>query len=102
MLSGVAIIVHGPVHDFGGAGIFVIVVLALIVAIFVRVYVVGGRSKGPAGHHSRRRAGHGISHAPEAGHHAGHASERNGDHGHPAAARRRPDNHDRKSKSHHG
>jgi hypothetical protein len=42
MLSGVAIITHGPSHNFGGAGIFVIVFIALIVLIFVRVY---GRRK---------------------------------------------------------
>jgi hypothetical protein len=42
MLSGVAIMVHGPSHNFGGAGIFVIVFIALIVLIFVRVY---GRRK---------------------------------------------------------
>lgn len=101
MLSGVALLVRGPVHAGVGGGIFVIVVLAVIVLVFVRVYVIGGRSKGPAGHRSRRQAGPGTSHAPEAGHHAGHAPGQSGNYGHPAAASRRPDNHGRKSKSHH-
>ena len=38
MLTGVAIMVHGPSHNFGGADIFVIVFIALIVLIFIRVY----------------------------------------------------------------
>jgi hypothetical protein len=38
MLSGIAIMVHGPSHNFAGADVFVIVFIALIVLIFVRMY----------------------------------------------------------------
>ena len=71
---------RGPQHDFPGAGLFVIIVLAVIVLIFLRMYVWGGRSRGPSGHRSRRRTEHQASHEPEQGEH----------HGHQAASRRRP------------
>lgn len=43
MPADVAIMVHGPSHNFGGAGIFVAAVLLLIVVIFARVY--GGKRR---------------------------------------------------------
>ncbi len=43
MLTGVAIMVRGPSHDFAGAGVFVVVVLVLIVLIFIRMY--GGKNR---------------------------------------------------------
>jgi hypothetical protein len=73
---------RGPQHDFPGAGAFVIIVLAVIVLIFLRVYVWGGRSKGPSGHRSRRRTEHrDTSHQPE---------RHDGNHGHQAGSRQRP------------
>lgn len=38
MLTGVALIVRGPNHNFAGAGVFVVVVIVLILLIFLRVY----------------------------------------------------------------
>jgi hypothetical protein len=56
MLTGVAVMIQGPGHNFTGAWVFVVVVLALIVLIFLRVY--GGRdgSGRRTGHRSRWRA----------------------------------------------
>jgi hypothetical protein len=51
------------------------VIIALIVLIFVRVYVVGDRSASGSGHRGRRRTVDRASHEPERGE----------DHGHPAA-----------------
>lgn len=51
-------------HDFAGAGVFVIVVLAVIVLIFMRVYVVGDRSRRLRGHRARRRTRHHPNHVP--------------------------------------
>jgi hypothetical protein len=73
MLTGVAILVHGPGHDFPGAGAFVLIVLALIAAIFIRVYGGGNQPRGPTGHHPRRRsarkstrqAAHDARHRPD-------------------------------------
>jgi len=79
MLTGVAILVHGPRY-LPYAWVFVVVVVLLIVLIFIRVYVMGDRSRGVAGHHSRRRTGHRASRVPE----------RDGNHGHQAESRRRP------------
>jgi hypothetical protein len=90
MLTGLAILVHGPGHDFAGAGVFVVVVLALIVLIFMRVYGGGNQPHGPAGHRSRRRTArksgrqtaHRASH-PSASHPpASHPPGRDEDHGH--------------------
>ncbi len=43
MLTGIAVMVHGPSHNFGGASIFVVLVLLVIVAIFIRAY--GGKRR---------------------------------------------------------
>lgn len=72
MMTGVALMIHGPSHDFGGAWEFVVAVLVIIVAIFLRVYGPWGRSGGPTGHRSLRRnsrgstqrTAHSASHAP--------------------------------------
>ncbi len=58
MMTGVAIIVRGPSHDFPGAGLFVVVVIVLIVLIFFRVYGRGGPSRRRAMRRPGRPAGH--------------------------------------------
>jgi hypothetical protein len=81
MLTGLAIMVQGPSHDFAGAGVFVIVVIVLIVLIFIRVYGGGNRFGGRgSAHRSRRRTAHSESREPERGE----------SHGHRTASRRRP------------
>ena len=62
MLTAVAFEPSTNGHDFAGAGVFVIVVLAVIVLIFIRVYVVGDRSRRLRGHRARRRTGHHSNH----------------------------------------
>jgi len=63
------------------------VIIALIVLIFVRVYVVGDRSASGSGHRGRHRTVDRASHAPEPGE----------DHGHPA----RDHNHQARNHGHH-
>jgi hypothetical protein len=72
MTTGVAIMIHGPSHDFPGATVFVFAVVLLIVLILVRVYAGGNRSP--------RRTAHSARHVPE----------RDGNHGRRAVSRRRP------------
>ncbi len=79
MLTGVAILVHGPGHDFAGAGVFVVVVLALIAAVFIRVYGGGNHPRRPAGHHPRRRSAHRSPR--QVAHHTGHPPDRRRDRG---------------------
>jgi hypothetical protein len=44
MLTGVALLIHGPRHGFGFSGeVFIALVVVLIVLIFARVY--GGRRR---------------------------------------------------------
>ncbi len=85
MLTGVAILVHGPGHDFAGAGVFVVVVLALIAAIFIRVYG-GGNPRRPAGHHPRRRPAYRSPR--QAANHTGRPPDRRRDRG--RGARQKP------------
>ena len=49
-MTGIALMIHGPAHNFPGAIEFVIVVLVIIVVIFVRVYGPRRRS-GPSATH---------------------------------------------------
>ena len=57
MLTGVAVMPTMPRYlPYGW--VFVIVVVALILLIFIRVYVIGDRSRWRIAHRSRRRAGH--------------------------------------------
>jgi hypothetical protein len=77
MLTGVAILVHGPRY-LPYAWVFVLVVVLAIVLIFIRMYG-GGRSSRQAGHQSR-----------EAVHRADGESERGESHGHRPRSRRRP------------
>jgi uncharacterized membrane protein len=57
MLTGVAVMPTMPRYMPYG-WVFVVAVIALIVLIFIRVYVIGGRSRRRIAHRSRRRAGH--------------------------------------------
>jgi len=54
MLTGIAVL---PTHDmvFPGNWVFVYGVLLLILVIFVRMYVWGGRSRRRTAHRSKRR-----------------------------------------------
>ena len=88
MLTGVAVMVQGPSHNFTGAWVFVVVVLLLIVLIFVRMYGGGGRSGRRSAHRSGRRTAH-QSGRRTTGHNAGGVAERGGNHGHRAPSRRR-------------
>jgi hypothetical protein len=65
VLTRVAFMPSTDGHDFTGAGVFVIVFLAIIVLIFIRVFVAGGRPGRLRGHRSRRRTGHNASHMPK-------------------------------------
>jgi len=80
MLTGIAIIVQGPGRNFAGAGVFVLVVVLLIVALFIRMYVWGGRSGRRTAHRPGRPTAHRASRVPERG----------GNHGHRTVSRRRP------------
>jgi hypothetical protein len=77
MLTGIAIMVHGPRYMPYG-WVFVAVVIVLIAAVFIRVYGRGDRSDRQAGHRSRQTE-----------HHDSHVPARGGSHGHQAASRRR-------------
>lgn len=91
MLTGVAILVHGPGHDFAGAGAFVVIVLALIVLIFFRMYSQGNQTRGPTGHHSRRRSAR--KSGRQAAHHARHPQDRGEKPVHPPESKNRPHRH---------
>jgi len=57
MLTGVAVMPTMPRYlPYGW--VFVVAVIALILLIFIRVYVIGDRSGRRIAHRSRRRAGH--------------------------------------------
>jgi hypothetical protein len=86
MLTGIAILVHGPRYMPYG-WVFVIVVVFLIALIFVRVYGRGGRSARVTGHRSGRRNGHRS--VQGTAHHASHPTEQGGDHGHQEVSKRR-------------
>jgi hypothetical protein len=91
MLTGVAILVQMPAHDFPGAGAFVLVVLVLIAAIFIRVYGWGNKTRGPTGHHSRRRTAHRSGR--QTVHHASHQPQRDDNHGHGLESHKQPHQH---------
>ena len=76
-----AVNLRTPDMAFPGDWVFVCGVLLLIAAIFIRMYVWGGRSRRQAGHHSRWRTVHRASRMPERG----------GNYGHRTVSRRRPD-----------
>lgn len=57
MLTGVAVMPAMPRYlPYGW--VFVVAVIAIILLIFTRVYVIGDRSRRRIAHRSRRRAGH--------------------------------------------
>lgn len=56
-LTGIAVAPAMPRYMPYG-WVFVVFVIALILLIFVRMYVVGDRSRRLTGHRSRRRTGH--------------------------------------------
>ena len=57
MLTGVAVMPTMPRYlPYGW--VFVVAVIAPILLIFIRVYVIGDRSRRRIAHRSRRRAGH--------------------------------------------
>ena len=57
MLTGVAVMPTMPRYMPYG-WVFVVAVIALILLVFLRVYVIGGRSRRRTAHRSRRRTGH--------------------------------------------
>ena len=54
-MTGIALMIRGPAHNFPGAVEFVIVVLVIILAIFFRMYGPRRRSGPPAEHRTTRR-----------------------------------------------
>ena len=82
-MTGIALMIRGPGHNFAGAWEFVVAVLLIIVVIFVRVYGPR-RGSGPktthrathrttqrtarrSTHRSGRQTAHGASHEPGRG-----------------------------------
>ena len=78
-MTGIALMIRGPAHNFPGAVEFVIAVLVIILAIFFRMYGPRRRS-GPrtehrttrrivrgSAHRSRRPTAHGAGHEPGQG-----------------------------------
>ena len=57
MLTGVAVMPAMPRYMPYG-WVFAVAVIAIILLIFIRVYVIGDRSRRRIAHRSRRRAGH--------------------------------------------
>ena len=57
MLTGIAVMPAMPRYMPYG-WVFVLAVIALILLVFIRVYVIGGRSRRRTAHRSRRRTGH--------------------------------------------
>jgi hypothetical protein len=64
MMTGIALMIRGPGHNFGGAWEFVVAVLLIIVVIFFRVYGPHKRSGPPASHHTSRRTVRRSAHRP--------------------------------------
>ncbi len=87
-MTGVAIIPRIANHIPYG-WIFIVVVIALILLIFIRVYGFGDRSQ-RAARGSEQRTEHPSGHAPEQ---PGHKAEHGGSHGHQPGSRRRPNRH---------
>lgn len=57
MLTGVAVMPTMPRYlPYGW--VFVVAFVAVILLVFIRVYVIGDRSRRRIAHRSRRRAGH--------------------------------------------
>jgi hypothetical protein len=54
MMTGIAVRIEGPSHNFAGAWEFVVAVLLIIVVIFIRVYGPRRRS-GPRSSHRKPR-----------------------------------------------
>jgi hypothetical protein len=76
MIAAPSYMVHGPGHNFAGAWEFVVVVLVIIAAIFVRVYVLGDWFRQRAVHRAAQRPGQRAAHS------ARPVPERDGNHGH--------------------
>ena len=54
-MTGIALMIRGPGHNFGGAWEFVVAVLLIIVVIFFRVYGPRKRSGPRLSHHTSRK-----------------------------------------------
>jgi hypothetical protein len=93
-VTGLALI-RGPAHDFPGAGIFVIVVLAVIVLIFIRVYGGGNQPGQRISHRSRRRTVHHVNHPqpPSHPHAPSHPQATGENHGHKPESHHHPQQH---------
>jgi hypothetical protein len=78
-MTGIALMIRGPAHNFPGAVEFVIAVLVIILAIFFRMYGPRRRSGPPTEHRTTRRTvrrstrrpgrptAHGADHEPGQG-----------------------------------
>ena len=64
MMTGIALMIRGPGHNFGGAWEFVVAVLLIIVVIFFRAYGPHKRSWPRASHHTPRRTVRRSAHRP--------------------------------------
>jgi hypothetical protein len=83
-MTGIALMIRGPAHNFPGAIEFVIVVLVIIAVIFVRMYGprswFGSRTKHETSHQTVRRTVRRRTHRSERptahgdGHQPGHQS----------------------------
>jgi hypothetical protein len=67
-MTGIALMIHGPSHDFGGAWEFVVAVLLIIAVIFFRVYGPRKRSGPRATHRTPRKTVRQSEHKRRAGH----------------------------------
>jgi hypothetical protein len=90
-MTGIALMIRGPAHNFPGAVEFVIAVLVIILAIFLRMYGPRRRSGPRTEHRTTRRTIRRSTHRPgrSTTHGAGHEPGQNINHGRRSSSKRR-------------
>jgi hypothetical protein len=90
-MTGIALMIRGPAHNFPGAVEFVIVVLVIILAIFFRMYGPRRRSGPPTEHRTTRRTVRRSAHRSRrpTTHDAGHEPGRGASDGRRSSSKRR-------------
>jgi hypothetical protein len=90
-MTGIALMIRGPAHNFPGAVEFVIAVLVIIVAIFFRMYGPRRRSGPRTEHRTTRRIVRRSAHRPgrPTAHGAGHEPGQGVNNGRRSSSKRR-------------